>query len=137
MTAGDYVEVPLPQGRRAPRRARDRVEAFLAVRGVNGEVQERALVIASELVANAVLHACEPITLEVAVRDHALRVEVCDGDERTAVVARRREDRGVMTGRGLVIVESLAQRWGVRSHPGGKRVWAEIDLPPKLHADQD
>jgi hypothetical protein len=33
------------------------------------------------------------------------------------VVARRREDRGVMTGRGLVIVESLAQQWGVRTRP--------------------
>jgi anti-sigma regulatory factor (Ser/Thr protein kinase) len=109
----------------------------LAVRGFNGDVQQDASVVASELVNNAVVHACEPIMLEVAVRDHALRVEVCDGDERTAVVAPRRADRGVMTGRGLVIVESLAQRWGVRSHPGGKSVWADIDIQPTMHADRD
>jgi anti-sigma regulatory factor (Ser/Thr protein kinase) len=130
MTAGGHLEVPIPQGRQAPRRARDHVAEFLAVRGLNGEAKEHALIIASELVANAVVHACEPITLEVGVRDHALRIEVCDGDDHTAVVAPRPEDRGVMTGRGRVIVESLAQRWGVRSHPGGKSVWAEIDVAP-------
>ena len=135
MTVTDRLEVLLPLGRGAARGARHHVEAFLDAQGLNGDVKQRALVIASELVTNAVVHGEEPITLEVALRDHALRVEVRDGDEHTGVVARRREDRGVMTGRGLVIVESLAQQWGVRTRPGGKSVWADIDLPPREHTD--
>jgi anti-sigma regulatory factor (Ser/Thr protein kinase) len=124
------MEVPLPHVRRAPREARDHLEVFLDARGVNDDVKQHALVIASELVTNAVVHASEPIMLQVGVRDGALRVEVCDGDDRAAFVAPQREGRedwAVMTGRGLAIVESLAKRWGVRSHRGGKSVWAEID----------
>ena len=137
MTVSERLEVLLPQGRGAPRGARDHVEAFLDAQDLNGDVRQRAMVIASELVTNAVVHAAEPITLEVAVRDDALRVEVRDGDEHTAVVARPREDRGVMTGRGLMIVEFLAQQWGVRTRLGGKSVWADIDLSPSEHTGPD
>ena len=82
MSAGDHLEVPLAQGRGAPRSARDHVGAFLEAHGFNGEVRQDALLIVSELVANAVVHAVEPITLDVAVRDDTLRLEVCDGDDR-------------------------------------------------------
>jgi hypothetical protein len=66
--------------------------------------------------------------LAVALRGQTLRIEVCDGDDRTARVRARREDRNVMTGRGLAIVERLADRWGVTREPGGKGVWAEIEV---------
>ncbi len=136
MTVTDHLEALLPQGRAAPRGARDHVDAFLDAQDLDGDVKQRALVIASELVTNAVVHAGEPITLELALRrDDVLRVEVRDGDEHIAVVARRPEDRGVFTGRGLMIVESLAQQWGVRCRPGGKSVWADIDVSPGEHTD--
>jgi anti-sigma regulatory factor (Ser/Thr protein kinase) len=137
VSAGDHLEVPLAQGCGAPRGARDHVGAFLDAHGIDGEVRRDALVVVSELVTNAVVHAGEPIALEVAVRDKTLRIDVCDGDDRTAVVAPRREDRAVMTGRGLAIVESLAHRWGVRSHRGGKSVWAEMDVASPEHAHRD
>jgi anti-sigma regulatory factor (Ser/Thr protein kinase) len=136
MTVSNRFEVLLPQGLEAARGGRDHVAAFLDAQGL-GDAKLEALVIASELVTNAVVHGGEPITLEVAIRDDALRVEVRDGDEHAAVVARRREDRGVMTGRGLMIVESLAQQWGVRTRAGGKSVWADIDLSPSEHTGPD
>jgi anti-sigma regulatory factor (Ser/Thr protein kinase) len=127
MSAGDRLEVPLACGREAPRCARVQVEAFLEAHGLDGEVRLVALVIVSELVTNAVEHGAEPITIEVAIRDDTLRFEVCDGDDRTGVVAVRSTRGGDTNGRGLAIVGSLAQRWGVRSHRGGKSVWAEME----------
>jgi anti-sigma regulatory factor (Ser/Thr protein kinase) len=127
MSAGDRLELPLACGREASRRARDHVGAFLEAHGINGEVRQVALVIVSELVTNAVVHGAEPITLEVAIRDDTVRLEVCDGDDRAGVVAARSTRGGDTHGRGLAIVGSLAQRWGVRSHRGGKGVWAEME----------
>jgi anti-sigma regulatory factor (Ser/Thr protein kinase) len=128
MTARDHLEVPLTHGQRTPRYARGRVEAFLDERGL-GEAKQDALVIASELVTNAVVHGTEPIVLEVSVLDHRLRLAVCDGDNGRSVVAVRDVSEGVTTGRGLKIVDALAHRWGVEGHRGGKSVWAELDVP--------
>jgi anti-sigma regulatory factor (Ser/Thr protein kinase) len=127
MSAGDRLELPLACGLDAPRGARDHVEAFLEAHGIDSEVRLVALVIVSELVTNAVVHGAEPITLDVAIRDETLRLEVCDGDDRAGVVAVRSTRGGDTNGRGLAIVESLAQRWDVRSHRGGKGVWAEME----------
>jgi anti-sigma regulatory factor (Ser/Thr protein kinase) len=138
MTAGNHLEMALAQGRTAPRDARNQVQALLDAHGLDGEAKQAALMIASELVTNAVVHAWEPITLELALRDHTLRLEVCDGDDRTAIVAACHPHGDATTGRGLELVASLARRWGVRNHGDGKSVWAEIDLPSREHAeDQD
>jgi hypothetical protein len=38
-------------------------------------------------------------------------------------------------GWGLILVEALADRWGVTDRNGpGKTIWAEVDLPPKTGA---
>jgi anti-sigma regulatory factor (Ser/Thr protein kinase) len=109
------------------------VEAFLDERGL-GEAKQDALVIASELVTNAIVHGAEPIVLEVMVLEHGLRLEVCDGDNGSSVVAVRDACEGVTTGRGLKIVDALAHRWGVEGHRGGKSVWAELDVPARESA---
>jgi anti-sigma regulatory factor (Ser/Thr protein kinase) len=127
MSAGDRLELPLACGREASRGARDHVGAFLEAHGINSEVRQVALLIVSELVTNAVVHAAEPITLDVAIHDDMLRLEVCDGDDRTGVVAVRSPPGGDTNSRGLAIVDSLAQRWGVRNRRGGKSVWAEME----------
>jgi len=131
MSAGDHLEVSLAQDREAPRRAREHVGLFLDAHGIEPEVRDEARLIVSELVTNAVVHAAEPITLEVAVRDAGLLVEVCDGDDRAAVIAARHANGDAMSGRGLTIIDAFSHRWGVRHHRGGKSVWAEIHAPSR------
>ncbi|MFF9685911.1 ATP-binding protein [Streptomyces sp. NPDC014623] len=89
--------------------------------------------VVAELAANAVLHG------RVAGRDFALflaydtcggliRIEVADTHpaQPAHVVPAPEEDHG----RGLVLVDALAARWGVRERVGpGKTVWAEYALP--------
>jgi anti-sigma regulatory factor (Ser/Thr protein kinase) len=90
---------------------------------------------ASELVANAVLHGAGPITVSVWPGGHALRVEVTDtgGGAPRLVPATDGQDE---TGRGLLIVDALADSWGVLPLvPGpGKTVWFEIDCAPDTTA---
>ncbi|MBF5081953.1 ATP-binding protein [Quadrisphaera sp. INWT6] len=79
----------------------------------------------SELAANAVLHARTPFeVVVVAVGTDEVRVEVLDGSTATPLV-------GVSvgtstTGRGMVLVDALATRWGVRPLETGKAVWFEV-----------
>jgi two-component sensor histidine kinase len=83
---------------------------------------ETALLLASELVTNAVVHTrsadvrlrarCDGETLRVAVDDEAAGPPVrCDG---------------AAAGAGLTLVDSLAARWGWQPLATGKRVWFEV-----------
>jgi anti-sigma regulatory factor (Ser/Thr protein kinase) len=83
---------------------------------------------ASEVVANAVLHGAGPITVWVWPGSRGLRVEVTDNGGGTPQLIDPREEGG----RGLFIVDQIADRWGVNpSDQGpGKTVWFEIDWVP-------
>ncbi|MFD7136204.1 ATP-binding protein [Streptomyces sp. NPDC059894] len=93
-----------------------------------------ARLVVAELAANAALHGRVPgrsfrLTLSVTASG-TLRVEVGDsrGDQ---VPSRAPAAAGVPaeSGYGLLLVEELADRWGVRPGPVPyKTVWAEIDL---------
>ncbi|WP_256106859.1 ATP-binding protein [Streptomyces sp. ODS05-4] len=99
-----------------------------------GSVQDDALLVVSELVTNAVtatttLAGPERLSL-VTVRLLGLRgsvvVEVWDlSAERPAA---REPDEDSEGGRGLLLVGSLAARWGSYATGGGKAVWAELLL---------
>ncbi|MEU6777411.1 ATP-binding protein [Streptomyces sp. NPDC046759] len=87
---------------------------------------EIAELLTSELVTNALVHTDDDAVLTAVVEPGGLRVEVRD------FVARRPELRGPGSdedthGRGLVLVQSLADAWGVRPHGVGKSVWFELD----------
>lgn len=92
-----------------------------------------AVLVASELVTNAVRYGTEPGDLVRLVIDldfpaTRTRIEVHDP------VRRRPKPRPDSTvrqrGRGLLVVRELCgERWGVGDIPLGKRVWAEIALP--------
>jgi anti-sigma regulatory factor (Ser/Thr protein kinase) len=89
-----------------------------------GTLTEEAALLASELVTNAVLHACTEIDLTVSRMDGAVRVEVSDTSPRPVVL---RDGSDLATGgRGLYLVEALARDWGVAPHPPGKAVWFEL-----------
>jgi anti-anti-sigma factor len=91
------------------------------------DVTEDAVLVADELVTNAVLHARTEIRLRVELRGDRLHVAVRDGSPRLLrVVGSAPEAVG---GRGLVLVEGIAHAWGVRRDTGGgKVVWCALDL---------
>lgn len=78
-----------------------------------------AALVASELVISAVDHAGTMMTLHVKLDVRHLYVAVEDGSP---------VDPG--KGRGLVLVDSLAEFWGSTRHPGGKVVWAALAVTP-------
>ncbi|WP_308409370.1 ATP-binding protein [Streptomyces pinistramenti] len=86
-----------------------------------------AALLIAELTANAVLHGRVPgreVRLDVRLDASELRIEVTDarGDRWPAP---QNPDSGGESGRVLLLVEALADDWGVRPHhPGGKTVWA-------------
>ncbi|MDQ0313093.1 anti-sigma regulatory factor (Ser/Thr protein kinase) [Kitasatospora herbaricolor] len=83
------------------------------------------LLVVSELLANACLHAGGPHELVLTASADGLRVEVLDGDS-TVPVLRSPYEPGRPGGHGLHIVQKLADRWGVTPVQGGKSVWLEF-----------
>ncbi|MFD8424826.1 SpoIIE family protein phosphatase [Streptomyces sp. NPDC059466] len=86
--------------------------------------------VADELITNALMHTEGPaiVTLRVlSGPDRRLRVEVEDS---SSALPRRRE-AGVsgVSGRGLLLVDRLADVWGVEARGGGKCVWCEFLVP--------
>ncbi|MEU9114043.1 ATP-binding protein [Streptomyces sp. NPDC048483] len=92
-----------------------------------GEVTAVATLLTSELVTNALVHA-EGGALVTATVGDRLRVEVRD------FVSGRPEPKAPAadgtSGRGLMLVRSLADAWGIRSHGVGKCVWFELGGGP-------
>ena len=81
----------------------------------------------SELDANAVRHARTQYRVEIALEGSTVVVGVQDGSP--ALPQKRTPRPGDGGGRGLLIIESIARRWGVRPIDGdGKTVWAELAL---------
>jgi len=79
----------------------------------------------SELASNAVRHARSPFTVAVGCDASMVRVEVTD--DSPAVPVPQAPPVDAVTGRGLMIVQALARRWGVETTESGKVVWFEID----------
>ncbi|WNI31534.1 ATP-binding protein [Streptomyces sp. ITFR-6] len=91
---------------------------------------EDVLLVVSELVTNACLHAEGPDELRIGRTPKALRVEVVDGG--AGQPAPRTPHRaGRPGGHGMFIVQRLCLDWGVVRVPGepGKTVWAELAAP--------
>lgn len=93
-------------------------------------VEGAALVVLSELLTNAVVHARVPPGREIETsfrheRD-GVRIAVDDADDRLPVLRVQGGERG----RGLVLVAGLSHRWGVSERDGvGKSVWAVLAAP--------
>ncbi len=86
---------------------------------------ETAELLTSELVTNALVHTDRDAVLTATVSPAGLRVEVRD------FVGRRPRPRVPIAddgthGRGLLLVQALADAWGVRPHGVGKSVWFEL-----------
>lgn len=105
-------------------RARAFVESVLAGAGLD-HLASTATLLVSELAANAVLHSGTPLEVVVACGDDRVRVEVHDGNPQLPV--RKHYSNMSGTGRGLLLVERMADGWGADRTAGGKMVWFELD----------
>lgn len=91
---------------------------------------EDVLLVVSELVTNACLHAEGPDELWITCEKKVIRLEV--SDRGTGQPAPRTPHRaGRPGGHGMFIVQRLCLDWGVVRTPGvaGKKVWAELGAP--------
>jgi anti-sigma regulatory factor (Ser/Thr protein kinase) len=105
--------------------ARHFVVATLSTWGLDGATWAMAQIV-SELAANCALHARTDYTIRLVTSGDSLRLEVRDGSP--AQVRPRRYGSQSTTGRGLRLVETLADAWGVDVAPGGKTVWAALPV---------
>jgi anti-sigma regulatory factor (Ser/Thr protein kinase) len=104
--------------------ARDQLRRMLT--DPNDPIADDVRLATSELVSNVVRHTDDGGELRAWDRrpDVPLRIEVEDDDPRTPAIPRERPAVG---GLGLVVVDNVADRWGVDEASPGKVVWAEFD----------
>lgn len=124
----DFRQITLPAAEQAPGLARQVTRETLASWGVT-DLEEAAVLLVSELITNSVRHACGKeslLVLRLEITEAWVRIEVHDADPRWP----RRGTPATLdeSGFGLVIVEALADTWGVRDTTTGKAVWAELPI---------
>jgi anti-sigma regulatory factor (Ser/Thr protein kinase) len=105
----------------------------LAASGLVGDTHEPTLLLlVSELVTNSVRHAGlreeEHIRLRARNADHHAYVEVCDAGSSGRVPGRREPSLDALEpgGLGLMLVDEMAERWGVRRQGRETCVWFEL-----------
>ena len=116
----------LPATKHAPKAARDAL-SFVGA-DIPEEQLQTALLLASELVTNSVVHGpSDPSTvgLVIGVERNVLRVEVSDGSPHAATLKPQSEGGGL----GLTFVAEMASRWGSGRDAGVNVTWFELDLP--------
>ena len=109
-------------------RARSFLRTELGDRDVDDEAIYTTVLLASELVTNGVLHARTDLVVRYLLYPDCVRVEVLDGNSRMPGPVAAPLD--ATSGRGLALVQSLADNWGIERTPVGKTVWFEIPLLP-------
>ncbi len=98
---------------------------ILALEWADGASHERLAILTTEVVTNAVLHAGTGFLVRATELPGGIRVAVTDRSTSPPVM----QDYGPNspTGRGLHIVDAMADRWGVDPTDSGKTVWFEVD----------
>ncbi len=113
----------LSEDHRSGARARQFARQTLAKSGYLGRHEDVVLVV-SELVSNALLHAVGAPVLRLFGTSSRVRVEV--SDESPALPAVRRPGAVGGGGWGLNLVQRLVTGWGAAHRNGGKVVWCEL-----------
>ncbi|MFF8898030.1 SpoIIE family protein phosphatase [Streptomyces lydicus] len=109
--------------------ARHMIRAAVRAWGA-AERSEEIELVADELITNALLHTDGEAVVNIRMPhsvERRLRLEV---EDHSSSLPRRREpgEAGV-SGRGLLLVDRLADVWGVEPRGGGKCVWCEFNCP--------
>ncbi|MFE0699349.1 SpoIIE family protein phosphatase [Streptomyces sp. NPDC058872] len=98
----------------------------------DGEQLDSAVLMVSEMVTNVLVHTDGDALLvaEVACgkKSRRLRVEVSDTSDE--LPHKRHPGEMASSGRGLVLMELLADAWGVDPRGEGKAIWFELNEPP-------
>lgn len=115
----------LPATPMSPRAARRFVEVHLEGCATDAS-QHLAVLLTCELVTNALLHARSEVLVRVRCEADVIRVEVADDDPTAPPPPDLRIDDDATTGRGLLLVQELSERWGVQPHSDGKTIWFEL-----------
>ncbi|WP_338672096.1 ATP-binding protein [Streptomyces sp. SCSIO 30461] len=113
-------------------RARRWARSRLAGSGIGDDepLAETLVLLISELVTNAVVHTGCPAVLRMlfgAGESAAGTVRVEVADISACPPSPRRADREDTNGRGLELVDGLADRWGWQPEGSGKSIWCEVD----------
>lgn len=130
LSAGRAPTLLLAGEPESARAARKFVREFIAYHfpGASEDHVETVLLVASELVTNAIRYGTEPgdsVRVVLDADDLRTRVEVHDPVRRRP--RRRAKSLDCERGRGLVILDALCPRaWGVSDIPFGKSAWAEV-----------
>ncbi|MFB6984453.1 ATP-binding protein [Streptomyces sp. NPDC056304] len=112
----------------APAEARHHVGLALAAWDLD-HVTDTARLVVSELLTNALAHTNSPV-IDVSVTrtsQDTVRVTVTDTSCRTLPATAPLPGPDAESGRGLVIVASIARAWGSELVNGGKQVWVDLD----------
>ncbi len=143
-TAANASRIELRPGPSSPAQARRFLNERSAAWSLPEPVGEQLVLVGSELVTNAVLHARTQLTLTLELQADRVRVSV--RDHSSAPVALRHYRPDALTGRGLGVIATVSRAWGVEPARGGKVIWAELLLdgsspstpaspPERGHAD--
>ena len=97
---------------------------------VDRETLDTAALLTTELVSNAIRQTREELVITVALAGDRMRVGVADSSHRRPQLVQ--VGSRDTSGRGLHLIEALADRWGVDPDDRGlgKTVWFELDVPP-------
>ena len=118
------AQITLPRNPSSVVAARRFIEARATAWSFPEPAGEQLVLIGSELVTNAVLHARTELTLTLEHRGDRVRISVRDRSKAPATLRHYRAD--ALTGRGLGVVAALSDRWGISAAADGKVVWAEL-----------
>ena len=124
-------------------RARRWARSRLAGSGIGADepLAETLILLVSELVTNAVVHTGCPAVVRLLLppgvpgdASGTVRLEVIDSSD--CPPTPRHADGDETNGRGLELVDGLADRWGWNLESGGKSIWCEVDrcVPPESAA---
>ncbi|MFJ8468827.1 ATP-binding protein [Streptomyces swartbergensis] len=110
--------------------ARRLVRTALAAWGLDG-LTDTAILLVSELVANAVKHTNSRVIRVIVTRpsERFVRIGVVDKARVMPEFVKPGDDL-LTSGRGLLLVDALAERWGTDLYRWGKQVWAEVMSEP-------
>lgn len=127
------AELDLRAARRPPLQARRWCMTVLESWSVPTNTCDDAILLTSELVANAVLHAPPVQFINLMLTESHIAIEVIDSSLETPQA--KSPDFTAETGRGLFLVERIAERWGsnvvsdrTTGRPVGKKVWCLLRL---------
>jgi anti-sigma regulatory factor (Ser/Thr protein kinase) len=127
----ETVETQLPNSVGSPQLARAFLRSTLSTWKLDGFGHVTDLLV-SELVANVVTHVGAAMTLRVQRGASSVRVEIDDPSPEIPVL--QHPDAAEEHGRGVLLVDQLADAWGVEPRTdggggaGGKTVWFELDV---------